>query len=104
MKVTHATHRDTSPPLSGIPPAAPQTTPSDEPPTRNTFMPQHPSSSSPDPVVQASTSPSISTPSNNFLGVGTNFSGPQGNFTVGAAPPDTNSAVGPNHIVEIVNT
>ena len=39
-----------------------------------------------------------------FDGVGNGFSGPQGTFTVNAAPPDTNLAVGPNHVVEIVNT
>src|SRR2546426_5673376 len=40
----------------------------------------------------------------NFDGVGNGFSGPQGTFTVNSAPPDTNLAVGPNHVVEIVNT
>src|SRR5438477_9188469 len=39
-----------------------------------------------------------------FDGVGNGFSGPQGTFSVNAAPPDTNLAVGPNHVVEIVNT
>jgi hypothetical protein len=37
-------------------------------------------------------------------GVGEGFSGPQGTFTVNAAPPDTNGAVGPNHYVQTVNT
>ena len=37
-------------------------------------------------------------------GVGNGFSGPQGTFSVNAAPPDTNGAVGPNHYVQIVNT
>jgi hypothetical protein len=41
---------------------------------------------------------------NNFDGVGNGFSGPQGTFTVNAAPPDPNGTVGPNHFVEIVNT
>ena len=40
----------------------------------------------------------------NFDGVGNGFSGPQGTFAVNSAPPDTNLAVGPNHVVEIVNT
>src|SRR6266571_8213375 len=40
----------------------------------------------------------------NFDGIGNGFSGPQGSFTVSSAPPDPNSAVGPNHIVETVNT
>ena len=37
-------------------------------------------------------------------GVGSGFTGPQGTFSVNAAPPDTNGAVGPNHYVQIVNT
>jgi len=41
---------------------------------------------------------------NNFDGVGNGFTGPSGTFTVNAAPPDTNGAVGPNHFVEVVNT
>ena len=40
----------------------------------------------------------------NFEGVGQGFAGPQGSFTVTAAPPDANMAVGPNHIVQVVNT
>lgn len=39
-----------------------------------------------------------------FDGVGSGFTGPGGTFTVNSAPPDTNSAVGPNHIVTVVNT
>lgn len=38
-----------------------------------------------------------------FDGIGQGFTGPQGTFTVRYAPPDNNSAVGPNHIVETVN-
>jgi hypothetical protein len=40
----------------------------------------------------------------NFDGLGEAFSGPQGTFKVASAPPDPNAAVGPNHIVEIVNS
>ena len=40
----------------------------------------------------------------NFDGIGQGFTGPAGTFTVNSAPPDTNAAVGPNHIVETVNT
>ena len=39
-----------------------------------------------------------------FDGVGNGFSGPSGTFSVNAAPPDTNGAVGPNHYVQIVNS
>jgi len=40
----------------------------------------------------------------NFEGVGNGFTGPQGTFSVNSAPPDTNLAVGPGHVLEIVNT
>jgi hypothetical protein len=36
--------------------------------------------------------------------VGQGFSGPNGTFTVSSAPPDTNASVGPNHVVETVNS
>ncbi len=42
--------------------------------------------------------------SNNFDGVGNGFSGPNGTFTVNAAPPDTNGAVGLHDYVQTVNT
>src|SRR5262245_12257720 len=40
----------------------------------------------------------------NFDGIGNGFVGPAGTFVVNSAPPDTNGAVGPNHVVEVVNT
>jgi hypothetical protein len=39
-----------------------------------------------------------------ILGVGKGFSGPQGNFTVQYAPPDTTGAVGATQYVQVVNT
>src|SRR5438874_86422 len=39
-----------------------------------------------------------------FEGIGNGFTGPQGTFSVNAAPPDTNGAVGPNHYAMTVNT
>jgi len=58
-----------------------------------------------------STAPSTSASStaapallSSFDGVGNGFSGPSGTFSVNAAPPDTNGAVGPNHYVQIVNS
>ena len=58
-----------------------------------------------DPVVQsnvgAAAAPSIAS---NFEGVGNGFVGPQGTFAVNSAPPDTNAAVGPTQIVQIVNS
>jgi hypothetical protein len=40
----------------------------------------------------------------NFDGVGQAFSGPQGNFTVNSAPPDTTGAAGATQYVQWVNT
>ena len=54
--------------------------------------------------ISSGTSTAIPSTSLNFDGVGNGFSGPNGTFSVTGAPPDTNLAVGPNHIVEIVNT
>ena len=52
----------------------------------------------------SSTSPAMPATGLNFDGIGNGFTGPQGTYTVNSAPPDTNLAVGPNHVVEIVNT
>jgi hypothetical protein len=64
----------------------------------------------PQPGAPAPASPSATAPTAapattvNVDGVGNGFTGPQGTFSVNAAPPDTNGAVGPNHYVQIVNT
>ena len=39
-----------------------------------------------------------------FDGVGNGFSGPQGTFTVNAAPPDTTGAIGATQYVQWVNS
>jgi hypothetical protein len=54
------------------------------------------------PSAAAPTAPPATTV--NVDGVGNGFTGPQGTFSVNAAPPDTNGAAGPNHYVQIVNT
>ncbi|HET9110649.1 MAG TPA: hypothetical protein VFN78_07485 [Ktedonobacterales bacterium] len=54
--------------------------------------------------VQGATTLAAPTASNNFDGVGNGFSGPNGTFTVSAAPPDTNGTVGPQDYVQTVNT
>jgi hypothetical protein len=51
--------------------------------------------------IGAAAAPSTS---NNFDGVGNGFSGPNGTFSVAAAPPDTNGAVGLHDYVQTVNT
>lgn len=63
-----------------------------------------PATEVPDGAVQESAAPMVrSTPGLSFLGVGNGFSGPNGNFVVQYAPPDTNAAVGATQIVETVN-
>ncbi|HSP72620.1 MAG TPA: hypothetical protein VLN26_09645 [Gaiellaceae bacterium] len=102
--VSDAVHYDTSPPLASMTPApAPPLDTKKEHPQHK--YPSPAASTTGDPVVQSTAgtaaAPSIST---NFEGIGQGFSGPQGTFTVNSAPPDPNSAVGPNNIVEVVNS
>src|SRR5438105_12545167 len=56
----------------------------------------------PDPVVQSTTGPLVNAPATlaNFDAIGNGVAG----FVVNAAPPDTNMTVGPNHLVQVVNT
>jgi hypothetical protein len=103
-EVTDAVHYDTSAPLSSMAPApAPPLDTKKEHPQHKYPTPD--ASTAADPVVQSavgtSAAPSLA---NNFDGIGGGFTGPQGTFTVNSAPPDPNSAVGPNHIVEVVNS
>jgi hypothetical protein len=102
--VSAAVQHDTSPPLTTMQPAdAPPLDTKKEHPQHKYPTPD--ASTTADPVVQSSTGASAA-PSlaNNFEGVGAGFTGPQGTFTVNSAPPDPNSAVGPNNIVEVVNS
>jgi len=55
-------------------------------------------------TASPATTTAIPTTATNFDGVGNGFTGPNGTFTVSVAPPDTNAAVGPNNVVQIVNT
>lgn len=100
-----AAHYDTSPALRDIPPAPAQEPRALEPHAER--MPQRQGGDALEPVdelVQPNGPTRLApTPSSNFDGVGNGLTGPQGTFTVSSAPPDTNSAVGPNHVVEIVN-
>jgi hypothetical protein len=57
-----------------------------------------------DPVVQTQAGSSSTPPTaQNFDGVGKDFAGPQGSYSVDAAPPDTNGAVGATQYVQWVN-
>ncbi|HXM55851.1 MAG TPA: hypothetical protein VOB72_10725 [Candidatus Dormibacteraeota bacterium] len=98
--VTRSVHNDVSPPLRDMadthsPPGwaathAPRRGPRPAPPGGGQPSPSGPT------AAPATTV--------NVDGVGNGFTGPQGTFSVNAAPPDTNGAAGPNHYVQIVNT
>jgi hypothetical protein len=93
---------DLSPPLFAIPPA-PRATGHKTRDHEKLPRPTNPNRN--DPVAQTQPATALApTTTFNFDGVGNGFSGPQGNFTVNSAPPDTNGDVGPNHYVQIVNT
>src|SRR5690349_6781933 len=68
-------------------------------------IPAPPSSGLPDPVIQSAAGPKVAVTNGlNFDGVGTGFTGPNGTFTVNAAPPDTNGAVGATQFAQWVNS
>ncbi len=99
-------HHDESIPLRDMPPA-PRTGGAEHEMRRPVPLPRPPFGPQQlDPVVQSfgGVAPLMPTTLLNMDGVGEGFSGPQGTFTVNAAPPDTNGAVGPNHYVQTVNT
>jgi len=104
MKATviHASRFDVSPPLRDIPPVPPSGEGEEAEPPRRLPL-RTPPRSGPDPLLQSSTpsAPALQIPSPiaNFPGLGQGFPG----FAVHYAPPDTNMAVGPNHILQIVN-
>jgi hypothetical protein len=91
---------DESPPLRDIAPVPPRAEPKHEMrrhPRRP--LPQVPTQA--DPVLQTSiTALAAANPGVGFEGIGNGAYG----YTVNAAPPDTNGAVGPNHYVQWVNT
>ena len=62
-------------------------------------MPNRPTGSRPDPVVQHTTGTHIPSPASNFEGIGQGFTGPSGAFAVTGIPPDTNAAVGATQVV-----
>ena len=102
------THHDVSPPLRELPPGPRRVGDLEAEPVRRIPSSRNPSFG-PDPVLQPAPKARLAplaapTAIVNFDGVGQGFTGPSGTFIVNSAPPDTNSAVGPNHVVEIVNT
>ena len=90
---------DISPPAREIVPSEHQGRPAFVNPPRALPRPKH--RLIVDPVVQSTFSTAvIPATTNNFPGVGSGFSG----FTVTGAPSDVNLAVGPNDVVQAVNT
>jgi hypothetical protein len=109
-EIIRDSHHDVSPPLREMPPGPRHFGILEAEPVRRI-----PSSRAlpfdPDPVVQGPRASGAGaaavlapTTTNNFEGIGQGFTGPSGTFVVNSAPPDNNGAVGPNHVVEIVNT
>src|SRR5260370_33333968 len=102
VTTSEAGYHDVSPPLRDIPPA-PRNLNHEVRPWRK--LPVDPSKRG---NVATPGSGQVSAAAPNLLAsferIGQGFSGPHGTFSVGAAPPDPNGTVGPNHYVEIVNT
>ena len=98
-QISSAIHFDVSPPLRSIPPAPAQVTP-----YRNRLPLPLPTSGSqqPDRAIRSSAAPGLAIPATivNFDGIGDGIAG----HVVNVMPPDTNMAVGPNHLVQIVNS
>ncbi|HEV3032734.1 MAG TPA: hypothetical protein VG319_13890, partial [Polyangia bacterium] len=99
-------HNDESPPLrTMMGPPEPESTNKDT--HDDVVEPMPPATNGPvtDSVVQGTmTGAAAPTMGAGFDGIGQGFTGPQGTFAVNSAPPDPNLAVGPNHIVQIVNS
>jgi len=108
-QVIPATQHDVSPPLRELPPGPKLSGILEAEPVRRVPSSRTPAFG-PDPVLQqaprAGTAPQFLGPATltTFEGIGQGFTGPAGTFAVNSAPPDTNGAVGPNHVVEVVNT
>ena len=102
-----AVHHDTSPPLRSIPPASPSVFGPRVVPLRplpRRTAPAGPRSAQTGAVQDRFGAQAAPATLLNFDGVGNGFTGPAGSFVVNSAPPDPNLAVGPNDIVDLVNT
>ena len=100
--ISSSVKNDVSPPLRLIPPAARDTQQKVHPIRRLPPPTQSaPPITTPDARTQApGSTPHAPTAGTNFDGIGAGII----NYTVQSAPPDANAAVGPNHIVETVNS
>jgi len=103
--VTDDVRHDTSPPLLSIPPVAQDVANQRKRGTTRGDVLPHPTGDGIDPATQAvapAAAPTAAAPT-----VGVSFDGPgvgMPGFSVNSAPPDTSSAVGPNHVLTSVNT
>src|SRR5882672_223997 len=105
-EVRPSTYHDVSPPLRDLPPGPRVYGILEAEPVRRIPSSRNPTFG-PDPLhaPMNTITPKLAPATlQNFDGIGQGFTGPAGTFTVNSAPPDTNAAVGPNHIVETVNT
>jgi len=106
-QVNRDSYHDVSPPLREMPPGPRLAGILEAEPVRRIPSSRNPSFG-PDPVLQAprTSVAALAAPATttNFDGIGNGVTGPAGTFSVNSAPPDTNAAVGPNHVVETVNT
>lgn len=97
-----AVNSDVSTPLRDIPPAPLNMSKRE---IRKYPIPQTTNASGPDPFLQNKIgTEAASALILDFEGVGLGFTGPNGTYNVNSAPSDSNSAVGPNNIIQIVNT
>src|SRR5262249_56911069 len=107
-QLRRAAFADVPPPLREMPPGPRLAGVLEAEPVRRIPSSRHPSFG-PDPVLHAPRSrllaPALAPATvTNFDGIGNGVNGPSGTFTVNSAPPDTNPAVVPNHVVVTVNT
>jgi hypothetical protein len=99
VELNPAVQHDVSPPLFSMAALSPGAEVQREKPLR-LIPPNQPANDRPDPALQTSTGPLVSTTSGlNFAGVGNGDYG----FAPNAAPPDTNGAVGATQFVQWVN-
>ncbi len=98
-QVSDAVRVDVSPAVRDLPEAAAAAGPLSV--RRPRSVPPLSGPAGPDTAIQgAPVSPKMPSPLVNVLGLGTGFTG----FTMTSAPSDDNIAVGPNHVVQTVNT
>jgi hypothetical protein len=101
-QVIQLMQHDISPALRDIPPNREAKGPREKPIFH--FKPAQAGTSQVDPVKQTAVGSNVAVNTGfNFDGVGQGFTGPAGTFTVNAAPPDTNLAVGSTQVVQWVN-